>query len=143
MITTIIYIIFTLNIGATFCKYSCQCVTTKPTTRHCKTCRRVVLAALADDGPGVSGMRVTLDPRPVTPLGELIALSAGLATWAHIGGAITWRCTIRIRTSPPGTKYDVHHSHVCTPIPGIEYAQPIHRPGITTTKSASPIATIG
>ena len=108
-------------------------VTTKPTHRHCRHCRRVVLAALADDGPNAPGIRTTLDPRPLTPLGELQALTAGLATYGHVGGLITWRCTIRIRTSTPGQKYNVHHTHTCTPTPSIQYAPSIHRPGNTTT----------
>ncbi|WP_130012155.1 hypothetical protein [Serinicoccus sediminis] len=106
-------------------------VTTTPTRRHCRACRRTVLVALADDGPQVTGIRVTLDPRPLTPLGELQALTAGLATYAHVAGALTWRCTIRIATTPASATYDVHHTHTCTPPPGIEYTTHSHQDTFT------------
>lgn len=102
-------------------------VTAKPTHRHCTTCRRIVLVALADDGAHVAGIRTTLDPRPLTPLGELQALTTGHLTFGHVGSALTWRCRLRIRTSPAGSSYDVHHTHKCEPAPGIEYAPPEKR----------------
>lgn len=94
-------------------------VTARPTTRHCKTCRRVVLVALADDGPDVVGIRATLDPRPLTPLGELQALMAGLATYAHTGGGIIWRDPASIKRSD-ATVRNVHHAHACNS-PPVEY----------------------
>lgn len=94
-------------------------VTARPSTRHCKTCRRVVLVALADDGPGVAGTRVTLDPRRVSPKGELDALTAGLATFAHHGGGITWRDPVSISRADASTK-KVHHEHACHS-PPVEY----------------------
>lgn len=109
-------------------------VTTKVTTRRCRTCQRVILAALADDGPDVAGIRANLDPRPLTPLGELMALTAGIPTYAVIDQRVTWRCTLRITASPAGTAYPVHHSHRCEMPPGIEYAPTVN----TRTAPARP-----
>lgn len=97
-----------------------QRVTARPTLRHCRTCRRAVLVALADDGPGTPGVRVTLDPRRLTPYGELVALTHGLDTYHHTGGHIAWRDPVTITRRPAG-QTDVHHTHRCDPLPGIEY----------------------
>ena len=89
-----------------------QRVTARPTTRHCRTCRQVVLVALADDGPQVAGVRVTLDPRPLTPYGELQALMAGRLTYHHTGGHIAWRDPVLIARKP-AHGMNVHATHKC------------------------------
>lgn len=89
-------------------------VTARPTHRHCKTCGLVVLVALADDGPQTPGVRVTLDPRPLTTHGELQALMAGHLTYHATSGSIAWRDPITI-TARPADASEVHHTHTCTP----------------------------
>lgn len=99
-----------------------QRVTARPTIRTCKTCGRAVLVALADDGPDVPGIRTTLEVRPLTTYGELVALTAGALTFAVRGGHVAWRAPTDI-TRTPADQAQVHASHSCTPAPGIEYRE--------------------
>lgn len=97
-------------------------VSARPTTRTCKSCGHRVIAALADDGPSVAGTRVNLHPRPLTPYGELLALTAGLLTFMMRGGLVGWRDPITIRRLP-ADKADVFTAHRCE-MPVLEYAAP-------------------
>ena len=91
-----------------------QRVTATPTIRHCKTCGLAVLAALADDGPQTPGVRVTLDPRPLTTHGELQALLAGHLTYHRTAGSIAWRDPVTIKACP-ADHADVFHTHTHPP----------------------------
>jgi len=65
------------------------------------------------------GMTQTLDPDPLTPVGELDAAMAGRRTWTlHTGvGELHPRGGWTIRTRPAGTRpgQTVHATHSCTP----------------------------
>lgn len=109
-------------------------VTTTPRVRHCRTCGVAVIAALADDGPRTPGIRVHLDYRPLTPLGELQALVLGLTTYHVTAGSVAWRDPITIARRPADRSV-VHHRHVCQPLPPIAYATDHHA---TTAAGAAP-----
>lgn len=91
-----------------------QRVTATPTIRHCKACGLAVLAALADDGPQTPGVRVTLDPRPLTTHGELQALMAGHLTYHRTAGSVAWRDPMTIRRRP-ADRAQVFHTHAHSP----------------------------
>lgn len=77
--------------------------------RRCTTCRARILAAIA------YGMRVDVDPTPLNPEGELLALIAGRTTYRYAGGELAWRAPADIRTQPAGASRtgDVVPEHRC------------------------------
>jgi hypothetical protein len=108
-------------------------VTNRPTLRRCKRCRAQTLTAIADDGPQAPGIRVDLDPHLLTTLGELQAITHGIATYADTGAGLTWRDPISIRRTPADARR-VHHLHRCTP-PPVHYRP---TPRATTVHTADP-----
>lgn len=90
-------------------------VTARPRTRRCPDCRATVVAALADDGPQAPGIRATVDPAPLTPLGELQATLLHRATFLLAGGGMAWRSPTCITRLPAGTdpRRTVHAEHDC------------------------------
>lgn len=79
--------------------------TAKP--RRCPTCRQMILAAIDD-----LGFDAWADPRPVTPLGELQALTSGRRTWSHTMGGLDARDAPFIAYLP-ADRLDVHGEHRC------------------------------
>lgn len=78
-------------------------------TRRCPTCGAWVLTALA------AGFVTTVDPTPLNPEGELLAVVGGRATYRHAGRYLTRRFVLDIDMAPAGssTTGDVVPSHVC------------------------------
>lgn len=112
-----------------------QRVSAKPTLRRCRRCGSQILAALTDGSARVPGPRQDCDPRPLTPLGELQALAAGLDTFTH-GGVVarwlTWREPAQI-TARPADTWDVHAEHRCD-------APPLtHRPATRRVRPTPPV----
>lgn len=81
---------------------------------RCRHCACPVLTGLDADR---MAWVATVDPLPLAPIGEALALLAGRSTYAlHVG---VGRCELQIRDrwqiqgSPAGTRYDVMATHVC------------------------------
>lgn len=64
-----------------------------------------------------SGVDVTVDAAPVSPIGELEAVLAGLTTYTHheVAGELYHRAGSTIRSRPAGTRprQTVHPAHRC------------------------------
>lgn len=110
-------------------------VTKRPTHRQCQDCGASVLAAIADETAG--RYRVEVHPTPVTALGELQALVAGVATFEVEPSALWWRDPQRI-AGHPASVVTVHHEHQHRSMPGIDY-RPI-RPSRASTPITHPTA---
>lgn len=93
--------------------------------RHCHRCGAVTLLAL--DSP-FAALDAQVDPHPLTPLGEWLALQAGRTTfdliWIHTTQEMDRRDVRTIAASPPGShpRRDVVAEHLCG-----------HPPSATTT----------
>lgn len=108
-------------------------ITTSPKHRHCKTCRRVVIAVYADTTrDGALGQRVSLDPMRLTPLGELQAHTAGIATWQIAGSEVFTRRVFHIQRYPASLTTRVHSHHQCGHVfdhyPAIKESGPANPP---------------
>jgi hypothetical protein len=83
---------------------------------RCRECRAEVALVRTS-----SGIDVHLDPEPLTPLAELVALMAGRWTFTRwtMSGDVHTRTPLKIKARPAGTvpRQDVHASHECTPTP--------------------------
>lgn len=81
-------------------------VTAKPSRRTCQRCGSRIVAALVD------GTRADCDPTPLTALGELQALVAGVPTYTDGGTWMAWRSVNAIPYRPPN-KWRVLPAHEC------------------------------
>lgn len=81
-------------------------VTTTPSVRHCRACGAALVVALVD------GVRASLAPRELTPLGEWQAIRAGRATYRVRADWVTWRPGSDIAAQPAGS-VAVLASHRC------------------------------
>ncbi|WP_191565147.1 hypothetical protein [Janibacter melonis] len=87
-----------------------QGVTRTARNRHCRSCRRIVLAAITD-----LGIEIALDPPALTPLGELQAHTAGVHTYAVLPwGEMVRRTPSRI-THRDAAHEESHAQHECVP----------------------------
>lgn len=91
--------------------------TTRP--RTCRTCHTLTLTGLDADR---AGLPVRVDPQPLTPLGEAMALTAGRRTYEHnTANQLNPRSPGHIAHHPAATNTDsdVHASHLCgtSPLP--------------------------
>lgn len=86
-----------------------QGVTRTARSRHCRTCRRVVLAAITD-----LGFEIALDPPALTPLGELQAQAAGVHTYAVLPWGEMVRRTIGRITRRNAADEECHAQHECS-----------------------------
>lgn len=86
------------------------------TTGPCNRCGRQTVAGLTNGGR-VLAIDVTVDSRPLDPLGELACLVAGCDTWTlhTVARTLHARTAIAIRTRPAGTRHHqtVHATHIC------------------------------
>jgi len=84
------------------------------TTHRCRTCQAQILEGLDED---VCAFRAVVDPDPLTPMGEALALLAGRRSYEirrHSGGWALWhRDRWQIRGRVAGPKYLVVADHQC------------------------------
>jgi hypothetical protein len=95
---------------------------------RCRHCSCSILTGL--DGDRAAGV-ARVDPLPLAPMGEALAILAGRSTYAlHVGAG---RCELQIRDqwqiagTPAGTRYDVMAAHVCGG-PNLPEAPTVNRP---------------
>lgn len=81
---------------------------------RCVKCRRLVLTGLDNDR---CAWVAIVDPLPLAPMGEVLALLSGRRTYTlHVGVGV---CELQARDqwqiagSPAGVRYDVYPAHVC------------------------------
>lgn len=79
--------------------------------RHCRACAAPVLAAIDD-----LGLTTHIDPAPLTPEGELLALLAGRPTFATFGADLCHRWAGEITHRPASTRA-VYAAHQCGAAP--------------------------
>lgn len=95
-------------------------ITRKAKPRRCK-CRALILAGL--DHPTTCAIERRVDPDPLTPLGEALALVEGRYTISlnHEAGAyvLNQRYALQIQTWPAGTRAseDILRQHRCSTPP--------------------------
>lgn len=112
--------------------------------RKCRHCKAPVLAGLDDE---LCGFPTTVDPTPLSPIGEALALLAGRTTYRLDKDQQLWRRDRwQIAGQPAGTvdrlfPHDVVASHSCgaPPLPSIESQL---QPKSTTTKEANDVGTL-
>lgn len=116
-------------------------VTRRVTARTCRTCHAPILA-------GLTGLRCArdarVDPDPLSPLGEALAVLGGRATfalWRAAAGRyeLENRDQFSIAGTPAGTstRYDVLAEHVCNAAP-LPAAESVFPPPATTATSSRP-----
>lgn len=83
-------------------------------TSRCVKCRAVILVGLDGDR---CGWVARVDPLPLAPIGEAVALLAGRSSYAlRIGVGVCelqYRDRWQILGSPAGTRFDVLAEHAC------------------------------
>lgn len=104
-------------------------VTTKPTTRTCRTCGAPIIAALEDEP--TMRFRIELTPHFLTPYGELTCLMTDTPTYTYTPTSIRWRHPTTITNKPANTTNVMAH-HKCTN-PTFEHGPPPQPPTKTTT----------
>lgn len=105
--------------------------TTRPKPDTCPHCHNPVITALH---PHLSGHLLTVNPQPLTSIGEALAQIAGLTTYRIGREWLHKRTAIEIRHSP-ADKVDVRADHKCghaydTRPPPNAYPYPPWRPGM-------------
>lgn len=83
-----------------------RALTDQADTHPCDTCHAPTIAALSDTIP------VHLDPRPLTPAGEMAATLAGATTFHLTNRHIIARFSLHIRRRPANTT-SVYAPHQC------------------------------
>lgn len=104
--------------------------------RHCRDCGLIVLTGYDAD---TCARLVTVDPTPLSPLGEALAHLAGRYTCAlrYLGGRLELdtRHHHQIASQPagtPGNRFDVLAQHRCGDLTLRQLAAPSWRPDHTT-----------
>lgn len=117
-------------------------ITRRVRGRACRTCGRFVLTGLDSDPPMAGPARV--DPTPLSPLGEALALIAGLPTyellWTGFRLELEHRSAQSIAGHPAGSRsgVDVVAEHQCgsVALPSLPSAHA--RPTITAGHAGDP-----
>jgi len=101
---------------------------TQPPTLH-RPCGQPTFTALTGDRCAVI---VRVDTPPLSPTGEVAALTAGRRTYAARGKYLEPRDRWTIPGRPPSADNHVHAEHTCQPIPATWLLPPAPEPTIPT-----------